>query len=305
VPIEYGSFKQAQHLSECVCPEPIEALVSSDVLWGDGQEGIKCFGQDGWNLIRQQIALITDTSLGLVGLLAPPPSVEDIANAKTSISPSTSKKLQRKSGPPPEVVLGRAFLETQSTQTIEALQEYKNYVKFLDNQASFGKKLWEVLISKNKEVSDKISSLVAAYHQLESLSDKNFEAYYTNLSASMPIQARRDATQEEFDSRYALSFRKYSTSIIYAPAFPTEEPDAIGFQLDGQATGTMFSVLDPEVVGYTLIVQPSRSDASLELSIKALGPRRPETTGSEPVSAFLDACHQAQDDHEQNHQIWL
>lgn len=36
----------------------------------DGEEGVKCFGPAGWEMVRQQMALIAGTSLNLVGLLA-------------------------------------------------------------------------------------------------------------------------------------------------------------------------------------------------------------------------------------------
>ncbi|KUJ18190.1 uncharacterized protein LY89DRAFT_781275 [Mollisia scopiformis] len=282
-----------------------------EIEWkiGDSEdEGIKCFGPDGWRLIRQQIASIVDTSLGLVGLLAPPlPSGK---NDTSTISEGTSsipshRKLLKRSGPPPEILLGREFLNSQSHQTLEALQEYKSYEKFCDKSSSFGQKLWDVLISKNTDVLEKIKSLAEGYRQLETLSDSSFEACYKNenLSATMPIQVRQDAVQRRYDSKYAIGFRKNATSIIYASAFPTQDAESIGLQLEEQVLSASYSVQDTDAINYTLILEPSKREGSFELSVKAVGPRRPEAI--EPASTFTDACEQARDSYQQKRQVWL
>jgi hypothetical protein len=270
----------------------------------NGEEGIKYFGPEGWKLVRQQMALIADMSLDLVGLLAPPlPLGKQAVNSEESSLGSTTKKLQKRAGPPPEIERGREFLKSQPCQTLRALEEHKRYAEFLDNSPSFAKKIWEVLTSKNEDLSKRVSSLVEAYRQLENLSDHNFEARYRKLSATKPIQERQDAVQREYDSQYALTFRRNATSITYACSFPVGQPDAIALQLDCQKTSANFSITNPDVVNYTLITTPYRQEGSFELSVKAVGGNRPETP--EPTTTFAHICDRNLGNHDQKGPVWL
>jgi len=125
-------------------------------------------------------------------LLVFPPLPLGKQSVDSEVSPrrSTTNKLQKKAGPPPQIERVREFLKSQPCQTLLALEEHKRYAEFLNDSPSFAKKVWEVLNSNNEDLSNRISSLVDAYRQLETLSDLSFEWRYRKSSATQPIEDR-------------------------------------------------------------------------------------------------------------------
>ncbi|KAH8749814.1 hypothetical protein BGZ57DRAFT_914764 [Hyaloscypha finlandica] len=128
------------------------------------------------------------------------------------------------------------------------------------------------------------------YNQLDSISKRNFEEIFRELSMSLPREKREEFVRREWNSSYACCFRRNAISMISA-LHPTivEEPEDIGLELDARRNPRT----SPEVVDYTLITEPLRARGSYALSIQAFGPNPQGVKSTFPT--FQAAYRQAKE----------
>jgi hypothetical protein len=221
----------------------------------------------------------TATTASTITVPIPPESVPDV---------SKRNKLRKHERMPADIQKGREFIENLPKGRIKLWQEFKADTVFLDEQSAFARKVAFVLESKEDVISKKIAELGKRCDQLERISERYFEAIYTELSASMPYEERQRFVQREWDSDYALLFRENAISMVSALPPTILDPKEIGLELNAQRNPRT----SPEVVDYTLITEPLTPGGSYALSVQALG--HDSASGAQSFPTFPAAYRQAQ-----------
>jgi hypothetical protein len=206
---------------------------------GQGGEGIRYFGEDGWVYVQEHVARIDERMIKIIkvlsGLVKSPEEITKYENATAKRLPASDVQPSNrlKKCPPKDVQEEIEFLESMTPDRLQSLLGSRVQRVNAQNMAGFRTKIDNVLFPKLPDLEATISDLKLKIRELEELSARTAGLNHPSLAIKTDSHSKLSSSIDEiWEVNVSLQQRPMASSVYTVLQSGSNSKFQVSLELD-------------------------------------------------------------------------